>query len=315
VSEPAGFIDEPPPRRRSEAFAPLDVWRRALLFMLLALAMAGARAAFVHTPMPTEVDAPLYGEQLGKLDRQAAAAAKAGGEPLSMVLLGTSRLRNAALDAKGMARQAQAAGITRPVVSTVLGVNWGGFERFAPALAMIERRRPDVLVVMPELLSEDFTPVARARVGKSWLESKLWGTEFSPFAVGETTRQVCIGFTQRPEERDAEASDLIAHDPHGRGPKMARAFLERMARAGTRIIVADVPVSRQLAALRPPLPQGPALLKSLGIGEIPGAEAIVIGASFDQTAYCDVAHLEPRSGHLWQAAFFSRAAPILNGLH
>jgi hypothetical protein len=314
VSDPAGFIDEPPPRRRSEAFAPIEVWRRALLVMLLGLAAAGAWASYVRTPMPVAVDTPLYAEQFAKLDRQASAARKAGGQPLSMVLIGTSRLRNAALDAEGMAQQAKAAGIERPLVSTVLGVNWGGFERFAPALAMIEQRKPDVIVIMPELLAEDFTPVARARVGKSWLESVLWGTEFSPFAVGETTRQVCIGFDQSPAEREAEATALIKPNLAGRGPGLARAFLRRMAARGTTVVVADVPVTQPLAALRPPLPQGQALLASLGIGDLPGAHAIVIGPRFAQSVYCDVAHFKPAQDHLWQAAFFARAAPLLGAL-
>lgn len=311
MSESAGFIDEPPPRRRSEAFAPLEVWRRALLAMLTAMVLTGAWFAFVRTPMPEEVDARLYALQLADLDRQTATIRNAGGRPLTIVYLGTSRMRNVALDSAGLAAEAKAAGVARPVASTVLGVNWGGFERFGSALEAIAARKPDVVVIMPELLAEDFIPMTRARMGKAWLESLLWGKEFSPFATEETTRLVCIGFDQSPQERANEALAFAAPDSQGRGPRLARKFLERMAAAGSTIVVAQVPVSDRLASLRPAQPKGRALLAALGVGDVALA---LDGTRFAQSAYCDYAHFDPAHDRLWQEAFFGQTSNLLNSL-
>lgn len=311
MSNSAGFIDEPPPRRRSEAFAPLEVWRRALLAVLLAIVLAGAWFALVQTPMPEAVDARLYGLQLADLDRQANAIRNAGGKPLTIVFLGTSRMRNVALDSTGLAVEAKSAGVARPVASTVLGVNWGGFERFSPALEAIAARKPDVVIIMPELLVEDFIPMTRARMGKAWLENLLWGKEFAPFATEETTRLVCIGFDQSPQERAAEALSFAAPDPQGRGPTLAREFLGRMAAAGSTIIVAQVPVSEHLAAVRPDQPKGRDLLAAVGAGD---ATLALDGTRFAQSAYCDYAHFDPAHDHLWQGAFFAQTANLLNRL-
>lgn len=300
-----GFIADAPPSRRSAAQAPLDAWLRALLAVLLAIFALGAWFAWVHTPMPEAVDKPLFEKQFSDLDRQLTELRGQGEKPISVVFLGTSRIRNVTLDAAHVTASARAVGIARPVASTVIGVNWGGFERFGPALPMIEARRPDVLVVMPELLSEDFTPLTRARMGKSWLQASLWGKDYTPFATGETTLKVCLGFDQQPADRDAEFRSFVVPDQDSRGPAMARAFLAKLAHSGTRIIVTDVPVSAELAAIRPPVVGGRGLLTQLGLADLPNAAAVVLGSRFPRQVYCDFAHMNPAHDREWQTAFFA----------
>jgi hypothetical protein len=255
--------------------------------------------------MPLAVDSALYSRQFADLDRQMTDLRRAGQKPISMVFLGTSRIRNVTLDTAHVAASARDAGVVRPVASTVIGVNWGGFERFTPALKMIAQRRPDVVVIMPELLNEDFTAPTRARMGKSWLQALLWGKDYSPFATGETTLKVCIGFDQQPAERDAEFRSFVVPDPAGKGPRLAREFLGKLARNGTRVIVTDVPVSRELASIRPPLSTGKTLLATLGLADLPNVSAIVLGNRFPRSSYCDFAHMDPAHDRDWQSAFFA----------
>lgn len=299
----SGFIGDLPPRRRSAQPAPLDVWTRAVFVVMTLWSAATALFVFLWSPMPATVDTQLYATQFADLDRQVSAAEGKGERPLTIVFLGTSRMRNVALDSAAVAAAARAAGVTRPVASTVLGVNWGGFERFGPALPMIERHRPDVVAIMPELLDEDYTWKVRAQLGFGRLQSAMWGKPFSPFAVGETTMQVCLGFTQPPQERDAQNRSFMEIDPNSPGPRQARDFIRRMTAQGSQVLVADVPVSRELAAIRPaerPVPSTAAVAE--------------IHTPVERAAYCDFAHIDPRKADDWRQPFFREIAGRLNGL-
>jgi len=299
-----------PRQRRSATPAPIDAWHRALLLALLALALGGF-LAWRQTPLPTALDQRDFAEQFASLDRQVELARRAGSDPLRIVFIGTSRIRNAALDPVEIAASARSAGIQRPVASTTIGVNWGGFERFAPAETMIAWRNPDVVVIMPELLEEDFTALTRLRIGKSWAEQAFWGKDFVLFAEKESQLQVCMGFDQSPEERQAENSRTVTAALDGPGPRAARAFVRRMAAAGTRVIIADLPVTAPLQALRPPLPAEAEYPARVGLGGVPGVSAAFIVKPLASDAYCDVAHLDPKKASVWQTAFFRHAGDRL----
>lgn len=298
-----GFIGDLPPRRRSAQPAPLDVWARAVLLVLLLWTAAIAFVVYLWSPMPATVDTEQYARQFANLDRQVRAGQGKGEHPLTIVFLGTSRMRNVALDSAAIAAAARAAGVTRPVASTVLGVNWGGFERFAPALPMIARHRPDVVAIMPELLDEDFTRNVRAQLGVGRLQSWMWGKPFSPFAIGETTTQVCLGFIRSPKQRDAQNRSFMEIGTNSPGPRLARDFIRRMTAQGTQVLVIDVPVSRELAAIRPEKRPVPAT-----------AAVAIIHIPVDRSAYCDFAHIDPRKADAWRQPFFREIAPRLNAL-
>jgi len=139
-------------RRREEPPAPLGLWIQVAVIVAILLAVLVAVPKMAATPMPGDADARFYREQLGKLDRQMASLRGQGKDPLSIVFLGTSRMKNAAYHAEIVASSAKKSGVTRPVASTFIGINWGGFERLTPAMKMIAERQPDVVVMMPELL-------------------------------------------------------------------------------------------------------------------------------------------------------------------
>lgn len=310
MTEASADFAPPPRQRRSATPAPIDAWHRALLLALLLLAVGGF-AAVRHTPMPTALDTRDFAEQFASYDRQVADARKVGAAPLRIVFIGTSRIRNAALDPAEVAASAKSAGIARPAVSTAIGVNWGGFERFAAAEAMIEARKPDLVVIMPELLEEDFTTLTRVRIGKAWAEQAFWGKDFVLFAEKESKLQVCMGFDQTAEDRQAENGQTVTRNPDGPGPRAARAFIRRLASSGTRVIIADLPVTAQLQALRPPAPSEADYPASVGLGDVPGISAAFLVRPFAREVYCDVAHYDPKKASVWQTAFFRHVSDRL----
>jgi hypothetical protein len=250
--------------RRVALPAPLDAWIRALLIFLVFWLSVWAWGIW-STPLPVPVDTALFRNRFAAFDQQVTALRKTGKEPIKLVFLGTSRIRNITLDTAVVTNSAHAAGVDRPVANVVLGVNWGGFERFKPALAMIAAEHPDVIVIMPELLTEDFSMLTRARLGSSWIEQSFWGQDFVPFADRETELVACIGFDQSPEDRDAESTMMIKPDLAGRGPQLAREFLRQMAAKGITVYVADVPVSEKLKAVRPDTLKENAILGATGL--------------------------------------------------
>jgi len=302
AGDPA-FVGDVAPRRRSAQPAPLDAWLRALLALLLLWIGAGLWFVFMRTPMQVEVDRVSFARQLADFDRHVRAAEADGGKPLRVLFLGTSRIRNVTLDSAAVAAAARDAGVKRPLASGVIGINWGGFERYEPVLRSIERRRPDVIVVMPELLHQDFPASFRLQLGLAWLQSRLWGKEFRAFPADETVARVCLGFDRSARERDADDRGHVKTDIDAPGPRLARAFLGRMAGQGTEILVADVPVTPELLAVRKPLP-APG-------GD--GFERVKFGA-VDRTAYCDFAHIDPTKADAWRRPFFAAVAAKLNGL-
>ena len=307
-----GFVAHPVPARRSPAAAPISAWPRAVMgFLFLYLAL---NAWFVvgTTPMPTEFDIKSYAARFADLDRQVAKLRQTGADPLVVVFLGTSRLRNVTLDSAGIAEAASRTGIERPVASTVLGINWGGFERLEPALPLIESRRPDVIVVMPELLTEDFTYSARMRFGLIWLRSVIAYTEYRAFAPDELFAPSCEDFAGGPVRRFTDGGRLIGPATESHGPVRARAFLKHMAEAGTKVIITEVPVTNELAALRPAGSRAEDMLEHAGLAGTPGVDVVPLSGHVPRSAYCDYAHIDPKQAASWQDPFFQAAAGAFN---
>ena len=270
--------------------------------------------AFVTTPMPTELDEEFFRSQMNELDRQRGTIEAAGQKPISIVFIGTSRLKNVTFDPAEVSATAKAVGVNRPVANIVLAINWAGFERFGPALKMIEARRPDVVVVMPEFFVEDFSSAARARIGIRYLQAKFWNRNFTVFSRTEFHGHSCDGFSQTVEHRLDSHRRWAMSGSQLRGPTLARNAIRRLSNLGAKIYITDVPVSKPMMALRVGPLANPRFLSESGPAGVDNVRIIRMAQPYDQSAYCDWAHIDPSGARLWQRDFFRAIAGDLNRL-
>lgn len=309
----AAFVDTFDYRRDRSRPPPLGVWAAAFAFVAALAALAAAAFIYFKTPVATPSDARFYAAQLNRLERQVRQTATAGAEPLSIVFIGTSRIKNVVFDPTEVAASARSAGIRRPVASTFMAINWGGFERFEPAIGPILDHRPDVVVLMPELFVEDFNHLTRAQLGYRFLQTRLWGQDYKLFGTREFAEPVCHGFERSVADRLSDHREWIRDGGDLPGPKLARRAARTFADAGINVIVADVPASRAMTARRPSA-ASPSFLAEAGLAGLPRVRAAWTGGPLPDQAYCDWAHVHPAQSKLWQNAFFSKVAGDLNRL-
>lgn len=297
-------------RRAHDRAPPLRLWI-AVLSAVAALLVAASLWAQLRTPFPADIDDAFFHAQMRSLAAQEQAYRKQGQNPVSVVFIGTSRMKNVTVDWRQVAASAAKSGVQRPVANTYIAINWGGFQRLAPAVDLIEKSHPDVVVVMPELFFEDFSPFTRELFGFRYFNSMLWHQHFTFFSKAEFYEPVCTGESSAAErlslngEWMAEGTDLP-------GPAAARDAVDRLARAGIAVIIADVPVSASLAKLRPRF-AGDDFFARAHVRRSQNVDAAWIGNPLPQGNYCDWAHIAPAHADLWQRAFLSRVAPRLNG--
>jgi hypothetical protein len=312
VSDPAAL---PLPGRVPRAHGhppPLRVWIAAAALFAIIAALA-ALAFEIATPMPTQADTRFFEHQLMSLQKQAQAYRAQGADPISIVFLGTSRMKNVAMNARTVAAEAKAAGVQRPVASTYFAIDWGGFERLSPEIAMVEQARPDVVVLMPDFFFQDFNSLARLRFGLHFLQARLWGKDFLFFGEEEYERPACVGFDVSTRQRHALNDRWLAVDTDSRGPMLARRATQALAANGITVIVADVPTTPSLSG-DPTRFSGAAFAAQSGLELSPNIRTAWIGQAFDKDDYCDLAHIRPDRAFKWQRAFFARSAGVLNGL-
>lgn len=312
TSAPAAFPAPARVLRPKRRPPPLPLWGAAFALFASLAAIVGAVFA-VATPFPKISDTQFYNAQLANLDRQMRAFEARGQEPLSVVFIGTSRMKNVVFSADQVARAAATAGIKRPVANTYIAINWAGFERLMPAIELIERHRPDVVVLMPELFLEDVSNRARTQIGFHYLQSRIWGQDFTLFGDREYREPICRGFDETPQERLSEASLWSTPGNDLRGPRMARESAERLAALGIFVLIADVPVSSELEKYRPQL-GGPDFFRRANLKRSDHIAATWVGHPFAKSDYCDWAHMDPARAGIWQRAFFKNTADGLNSL-
>lgn len=296
--------------RRDGHPSPLSIWLIATTVVVALAGLGIAFVLFVSTPMP-ESDQSFFQRQLTRLDDQERLLASRGEHPLSIVFIGTSRLKNVVSSSDEVARAATKAGIRRPVASTHLAIYWGGFERFRPALESLANHRPDVVVVMPEFFFEDFNRLGRVRLGFRYLLTKFWGQEFTLFGQREYEQLMCDGFEGTVENRLVRHNEWMMDSGNSRGPMLARETVRKLADQGTLVIIADVPVTRKMSELRPTVAGSQFPAKS-GLTESQNIRTAWMPGSFTDSDYCDWAHLDPERAGKWQDAFFSKVATDLN---
>lgn len=304
----AAFVDTFDYRRERSRPPPLSAWVAAFAIVAVLAALAAAGFVYLKTPVATPGDARFYAAQLDRLDRQERRLKAGGADPLSILFIGTSRIKNVAFDPAEVAGSARSAGIRRPVASTFMAINWGGFERFAPAIDPILERRPDVVVLMPELFVEDFNAVTRAQLGYRYLQTRLWGQDYKLFGTREFAEPVCHGFERSVEDRLADHREWIRDGSDLPGPRLAHQAARAFTDAGIMVIVADVPASRSMTRVRPGPDAG------LPKPDKSSSPRRVRAEPLPNTAYCDWAHIHPANASVWQRAFFAKSADALNRL-
>jgi hypothetical protein len=291
----------------------LSVWLLAFGIVAALVAAAASVFMFLATPVATPSDAEFYEAQIDRLDRQARSYRENGEDPISVVFIGTSRMKNVAFDSAQVTRAASLAGVERPIANIFMAINWGGFERFGPAVELLRERRPDVVVLMPELFVEDFNYVSRAQLGYRYLQTKLWGQDYKLFGIREFSEPVCHGFERTVEDRLADHREWIRDGSGLRGPAAARQAVRDLADRGVLVVVADVPVSRTMTALRPPA-SGRRFAAESNLPLSRQVRTAWIGQPLADGAYCDWAHIHPSRADVWRQRFFSTIAGDLNRL-
>ena len=131
-----GFPSSNLPRSRTRA-SPIDVWVRGILLSLLMLYASCFYLIYIDKPLPSVTDSNHFAARIQQFDDSVAALKRAGRAPLTVIFIGTSRIKNVAIDTAKVAQAAQAVNIKRPVVSTHLAINWGGYERLQEAVRQV----------------------------------------------------------------------------------------------------------------------------------------------------------------------------------
>ena len=294
------------------AAPPMTMWA-----VLGGIGVAFSAAVFasphiVETPMPTAFDRQFFRGQLLTLHAKAARDLARGEQPLRIVFLGTSRMKNAVLDSALVTRSARAADIDRPVHSTFMGVNWGGGERFQPVFELLEKYPPDVLVVTTSLLAEDYSHWARRHILLRYIRSHLEGQSlFQLFNDAEFRESSCKDFTDPLDQRIKNANEWLVPGADRIGPNLVADAARTLAARGTLVVVADVPPTTELQEKKALHPTQE-VVREAGLAKVDNVAVVDIPADLPKSGYCDWAHFEPsRAGH-WQQELFSELRPALN---
>jgi hypothetical protein len=259
--------------------------------------------------LPLKADTKLwhFERQIHSMTDSAERARSNGAYPVKLMFIGTSRLKNLAYDTAGVARIAREAGIERPVSSSYMTVDWGGFERMSEAITQLEAAQPDFVVTMPEMFYEDFTTVARIRMAIRYLQVTFWGRDFvltdQPEKFAEPS---CDGFGYDPHLREEIATSWIESGLDNPGPKSAAKAMVELSAKGTKIYIAAIPVHPALAKIRGERVNVQAILKDLGVSKSPNIRVLTDFIAVPPDAFCDYAHIDPKNAHYWLRPLFER---------
>ena len=99
-------------RRQRSNPAPVDVWVRAVIIAIALLYCAVGYFVYFGIPLPTDTDRKHFRAEVERFQSDL----KSADDPVSIVFIGTSRIKNIALDRDLVVKAARDAGLTRPVV-------------------------------------------------------------------------------------------------------------------------------------------------------------------------------------------------------
>jgi hypothetical protein len=296
--------DALPTRRRAVA-PPLRTWLfTAAVFTAITYAFF-AYLIFVNTPLVADDDPARFTTQIEALDQQAESYRAAGQDPLRVMFIGTSRLKNVVLDSDVVAAAAKDAGITRPVASSYLAVNWGGFQRLEHAVKALIKAHPDDVVIMPELYYEDYSLSGRFMIAYLYIQQRFWLRTFRVFdEEAEFKMPTCDGFDIPADSRLREHRTWIRKKIDAPGPRAAGSATKALADAGIRVWIADVPTTTELADLQSPRPAIDSLLQFHDLDGLANVKPLVGFADIPRDDYCDYAHIRPDRARAWLDPLF-----------
>lgn len=289
--------------------APLRVWVNASFMAAMIAGAALSYLMFDHAPVRSSLDSEEFGKRIEALKSESGALHRAGRDPLEIVFIGTSRTKNVALEPEIVRRAARKAGLDRPLVVSVLAVNWGGFERLQPAVDDLAEVRPDYAIVIPELLYEDFGYGSRLRFALRYLQQWFWQQDYTLFDVeGEFDASACRGFEYPVEQRARDHQRWMHVQIDGPGPRAAADALRKLAATGGRIYVAEIPVHPRLAELQREKIDPRQALALHGLDRLPNIRAFDSPTEVPDSAFCDFVHIAPEHAHTWLDPLFKRIA-------
>ncbi len=298
---------------RRACTSPIDVWIRAVVLCIALLYLLCGYFIYFGIPLPTASDRQHFDKQIQLFAESVDASRQNGNDPLITVFIGTSRIKNVALDPARVSQVAQTVGIERPVISSLLAVNWGGFQRLSEAVDEVARMRPDYVVVMPEVLHEDFALPGRAMIAFRYVQHKLRRRDHTLFdSEDEFEKAACSGFDDAADDRVDLDATWIRSNPKDPGPQAAANALKELAANGAQIHIVDIPAHPELTKAKARKFDTRTLLTLHGLDRIQNIHVPSAGIAVPVSAYCDYAHIDPEKADVWLAPLFKRIADDLN---
>lgn len=275
----------------------LSLWRRsAAILSIVVFALIGLGLAVGAPPSQA-----YYDFNLQRLREFQNTHPTKGPDTLRVVMLGNSRLKNGTIAAADIDRWASQHGYSR-IESFRLVANWAVFRNFAPLLEQIRTLQPDVYVVQMDLLVDDMAPVFKNQLAFTYLRWLTAGEgTWSWYEPREEQLGLVCTNEAQPEMRAARAVLKLTGDPQSESPRMARAFIRDVARAGAKVVLVTVPKSTAFEQVSPSVTETMLTAARQLATELPMVRVMPFSRSLPDDHFCDVTHLN-RQG----AAAYSR---------
>jgi hypothetical protein len=219
---------------------------------------------------------------------------------LRVVMLGSSRLKNATIDADVFDKLAKRHGFAR-IDQFRLVANWAVFRNFAPLLDDMRALKPDVYVIQMDLLLEEMAPTFESQLAFNYLRWLTAGA--GPWSWYEPREEqlglVCTD-EGTPEVRAARAALKLKDDPEAESPRLARAFIRDVVLTdGAQVLLVSVPKSSAFERLAPSA--GPAMLSAAQrlARDLPRVTMLPYRQPLSDDHFCDVAHLNRRGAEIY----------------
>lgn len=288
---------------------PLHVWVRAGLLAIVMLYAACGYYIYYGNILPTQFEKSFFTQQFEEFNQKLSAVRSTGEDPVTVVFIGTSRMKNVSFSPETIARVAQAASIKRPVVSTRLTIALGGYERLRDAVLRLAATRPDHVVIMPELLYQDFTITGRGMIAFRYLQERLRGRDFVMFDTQrEFMQAACYGFEASAKAQLDNVDTWMNANPADPGPMAAAAAIRQMAESGSNVYIANIPPHPDLAKLKAPRPDTQKLLAAHGLEGMANIHPMQGSTAVEPGAYCDYNHINPEKAAVWLSPLFQKMA-------
>jgi hypothetical protein len=212
---------------------------------------------------------------------------------LRVVMLGNSRLKNATIDSTMLERLAINRGFSG-LEQFRLVANWAVFRDFEPLLDDLQALDPDLYLIQLDLLADEMATTWTVQLNYHYLRWLANGEgPWTWFEPQEEQLEPACAEHRFSEARAFQADLKLVADPDAKSPRMARAFIDAVARTGGRVLIVSVPKSDELEQRLPSVHAGAlAAARSLE-AQNPSVSVAVFPTSLSDKFFCDVTHLGP----------------------